>query len=167
MEERLKSHYESLSRAIWFTRTADSKAAPVLALQIALLGTLAARLDKLLPMVANGPWTFDRVALTIVILLYGTLLVSAVTMAARVYIPTNPRTGDSLIYFEDIAGSSCDNFRHRASSMCPTLIETQLIDQVHRVSIIASDKMKRIRCAYWLSAPSVAVWAVLLGWSSV
>ena len=42
MEERLKSHYESLARAIRFVRAADTKAAPVLGLQIALVGTLAA-----------------------------------------------------------------------------------------------------------------------------
>ena len=47
MEERLRSHYESLSRVIRFTRTADAKAAPVLALQIALLGTLATRSEEL------------------------------------------------------------------------------------------------------------------------
>ena len=45
LEERLRSHYESLSRAIRFTRTADAKAAPVLALQVALLGALATRFE--------------------------------------------------------------------------------------------------------------------------
>ena len=46
-KERLRSHYESLSRVIRFTRWADTKAAPVLALQVALVGTLAARSDRL------------------------------------------------------------------------------------------------------------------------
>ena len=55
LEERLRSHYESLSRVIRFTRTADAKAAPVLALQVALLGALATRSEELSQMMASGP----------------------------------------------------------------------------------------------------------------
>ena len=47
MEERLRSDYESLSRVIGFTRAADAKAGPVLALQVALAGTIAARMEGL------------------------------------------------------------------------------------------------------------------------
>ena len=53
MEERLRSHYESLSRVIRFTRTADAKAAPVLALQVALLGALATRFEELYAVIAE------------------------------------------------------------------------------------------------------------------
>ena len=62
MEERLRSHYESLSRVIRFTRTADAKAAPVLALQVALLGVLATRLAELYFVIAGGPWDVERAA---------------------------------------------------------------------------------------------------------
>ena len=61
MDERLQSHYESLQRVIRFTRQADVKAAPAIALQIALVGALATRLDKLLPAVIQGPWCLERV----------------------------------------------------------------------------------------------------------
>ena len=47
MEDRLRSHYESLSRVIGFTRAADAKAAPVLALQVVLLGGLTTRFEDL------------------------------------------------------------------------------------------------------------------------
>ena len=55
-EDRLRSHYESLSRAIGFTRAADAKAGPILALQVALAGTLAARMDKLWLILTGEPF---------------------------------------------------------------------------------------------------------------
>lgn len=69
MEERLRSHYESLTRAIRFTRTADSKAAPALALQVALAGTLAARFEKLAPIIVKEPWGVESVVLAGLLLL--------------------------------------------------------------------------------------------------
>ena len=57
MEERLRSHYESLSRVIRFTRTADTKAAPVLALQVALLGGLTTRFEDLYAIIGPDPGT--------------------------------------------------------------------------------------------------------------
>ena len=63
MEERLRSHYESLSRAIAFTRMADAKAGPVLLVQIALAGTLAARFEQILPVIMGSAWDVHRVAL--------------------------------------------------------------------------------------------------------
>ena len=67
MEERLTSHYESLSRVIRFTRTADRKAAPVLALQVALLGALATRFDRLQSIIFGSSCDAERVALVMVL----------------------------------------------------------------------------------------------------
>ena len=102
-EERLKSHYESLSRAIRFVRSADAKAAPVLGLQIALVGTLAARFEKLWTIVGRCPWETESAILAALLVLYGSFVIVVIVLAARVYMPTNPRTGRSLLYFEDIS----------------------------------------------------------------
>ena len=167
MEERLKSHYESLSRVIRFTRSADTKAGPVLAIQLALLGTLAARSEKIQPILLADQWDIERMAIVVLIILYLVFLISVVVLAAMVYIPINPRTGKSLIFFEDIATMEYESFRGQVKEMSPDEVEDQLLDQIYRVSKIASVKMRRVRSAFLLSVPSIILWIVLLTWGSI
>jgi len=167
MEERLNSHYESLSRCIAFTRAADAKAAPVLALQIAILGALAARFEKLIPAFFVESWCFERAFLWVILGAYLVFMGAAVTMAARVYMPTHPRTGQSLIYFEDIAAMQSKAFMKRAKDVSPDTIEEQLLSQIHIVSGIASAKMSKVSLAFWLSVPSLVLGLILLAWGSV
>lgn len=166
MEERLRSHYESLARAIGFTRAADGKAAPALALQVALVGTVAARFERLAPIIGKGLWDAEAVALAVLLVTYAILVVVVVAFAASVYMPRNPKTGGSLIYFEDVAAVPLESFREQASSMDEGTIERGLLDQVHAVSCIARAKMRRVRWAYYLSIPTVALWVILLVWGS-
>ena len=167
MEERLRSHYESLSRVIRFTRTADAKAAPLLALQVALVGTLVARFEKLFGIAWHGPWDVERGMVIALAALFFSCLASVVWLAARVYMPTNPNSGESLIFFEDVTYMGFGAFENRARNMGPNCIERQLVDQVHRVSKIASVKMCRVRRAFWWSLPATLLWLVLLGWGSI
>ena len=166
MEERLRSHYESLARAIGFTRTADNKAAPALALQVALVGTIAARFERLALIIGKEPWGAESMALVLVLVLYAMLVVGVVAFAASVYLPRTPRTRGSLIYFEDVAAMPLESFREQAISTDAKTIEGQLLDQIHAVSCIASAKMRQVRRAYYLSLPSIVLWAILLGWGS-
>ena len=167
MEERLKSHYESLQRAIRFTRTADTKAAPVIALQIALLGVLATRLERLLPIMTQGQWDAERVVLIVVAAFYGIATIGSIAIAAWVYVPVNRKASGSLIYFEDIAAMGCRKFKERAMGMTPEEIEEQLLYQIYLVSRIASDKMRRVHCAFMASVPSGILGIALLGWGSM
>ena len=167
MEERLRSHYETLTRVIRLVRSADAKAAPVLGLQIALVGTLAARSDRLLTTIVDGSLNLEGVILVLLVVIYGVLLLAAVTLAALVYVPISPRTGQSLIYFEDIASMDYEVFQSRARCVSEEVIESQLLDQIHRNSTIASVKMRRIRCAFLLSAPAGLLWLVLLVWGTL
>lgn len=167
MEERLKSHYESLQRAIRFTRTADTKAAPVIALQIALLGVLATRFERLLPIITQGQWDAERVVLIVVAAFYGIATSWSIAIAALVYVPVNRKAGGSLIYFEDIAAMGYRQFKERAMGMTPEEIEGQLLDQIYRVSRIASDKMRRVRRAFALAGLSGILGIALLGWGSM
>ena len=166
MEERLRSHYESLSRVIKFTRTADAKAAPVLALQVALLGALSTRSEELYAIIANGPWDVERMAVMGLAIVYGLLLTTVIGLAALVYLPMNRKTGRSLIFFEDVAAMGWEEYQSVARDMSHDLMERQLIDQIYRVSSVASIKMRRVRWAVILSLPAIAVWFVLLVWSN-
>lgn len=58
-------------------------------------------------------------------------------------------------------------FQSKARNMSRNLIEHQLLDQVHRVPKVASTKMRRVRWAIVLNVPAIALWFVLLAWSSV
>ena len=167
MEERLNSHYESLSRCIAFTRAADAKAAPVLALQIAILGALAARFEKLIPVLLIESWCSEKAILWVTLGAYLIFMGAAVAVAARVYMPTHPPTGESLIYFEDIAAMQREAFVKRAKEMSLDTIEEQLLSQIHTVSQIVSAKMRKVRCAFLLSGLSLLLGLTLLAWGSI
>ena len=166
LEHRLRSHYESLTRIIRFVQSADTKAAPVLGVHIALAGTLIVRLG---PSYADiyGSGSFVSATVIILIGLYGLFSAAAVALSAWVYVPINPRTGICLIYFEDIAGMDYEDFVGRVTEVNEAIIESQLVDQIHKVSRIASQKMRRVRCAFLFSGPAILLWIALLAWGAV
>ena len=167
MEQRLRSHYESLARAIGFTRAADAKTAPLLAAQVAMAGALATRMNGLWTVLSGTSWGPEQYAVAVFLSMYGALVAISTGLAADVYIPRNPRTGASLIYFEDIASMDFESFSERVSRLEAEEIEGQLIQQVHAVSLVASTKMRLARWAYLVSVPATALWAVLMVWSSI
>ena len=138
-----------------------------MALQVALTGALATRIDKLIPIVCSGHSDAERIALIIVFATYVLSVVGAIGMAATVYMPRNPKTGESFIFFEDIAAMDYPSFQAAAKEMTDDLIERQLLDQIYRVSKIASIKMRRVRWALWLSLPTAVFGFTLLAWSSL
>ena len=167
LEERLKTHHESLSRAILFTRVADRKAAPILVIQIALVGALAARSESLLTFIASDTYNPLAVTLMVTLVAYLVLFFAAVLIAARVYMPMTPSTGSSLIYFEDIRSISVESFIEQATQLDSGEIERQLLQQIHAVSQIASIKMQRVRQAFCLSGFTAVFWVVLIVWGSL
>ena len=167
MERRLQSHYESLSRLIRFTRMADTKAGAALALQFLLLGTLATQFESLFDVVVGSTWHTERFVLTLAIALYCLSLFGAICLGVRVYVPTTPKTGKSLIYFEDIAALDYDTFSKEATQTNEYEIERQLLAQIHQVSRIASLKMRLVRWVFWLSIPSTVLGVGLLAWANI
>lgn len=166
METRLQSHYESLARVIRFTRMADTKAGAVLALQFVLAGVLATRLlDQLAPAIEKDPYGAVAIAVTLAGAVYVLSALAAVVLAVWVYVPATPQTGQSLIYFEDVAKLDCRQFAAAAMGMDAAEIERQLLDQIYRVSCIASRKMQRVRYAFWCSGLSILTGIILLALS--
>lgn len=163
METRLHSHYESLARVIRFTRMADTKAGAVLALQFVLAGALATRLlDQVAPAIAKDPVGAVGIAVTLVGLAYILSALAAVVSAVLVYAPATPKTGQSLIYFEDVAGMDVQQFTAAAMAMDAAEIERQLLEQIYRVSRIASSKMRLVRYAFWCSGLSILTGITML-----
>ena len=86
-------------------------------------------------------------------------------LAAWVYMPMNAKTGDSLIFFEDIAAMEWEDFQSAARNASHDLIERQLLHQIYVVSGVASVKMRRVRWAIRMSLPAILAWFALLAWS--
>ena len=167
MEERLYSHYQSLARAIDFTKAADAKAAPVVVLHVALIGALAFRAAPLFDKLSQWPWELCEVALVALMALYILTALGAIGVAGWVFLPRTPRARESLIYFEDIAAMGWELFESRSKKMDNCTIEQQLLQQIFVVSKIASQKMRRVKCALILSVFAIASWGGLLIWGIV
>lgn len=166
METRLQSHYESLARVIRFTRMADTKAGAVLALQFVLAGALATRLlDQLAPVIAKDPYGAAALAVTLAGAVYILSALAAVVLAVWVYAPATPKTGQSFIYFEDVAKLDCQKFIAAAIKADAAEMERQLLEQIYRVSCIASRKMRLVRWAFWCSGLSILTGIILLALS--
>lgn len=167
MEQRLKSHYESLARAIEFTKMADAKAGPLLAAHVLMAGALATRSGALWAIATGDAGDIQQAAVIVLAALYLILLAAAWIKAACVFIPSTPKTGRSLIYFEDIGAMSLEQFAEASRQLNAEAIENQLLQQIHAVSGIASVKMRRVRWAFWLSIAAVVLWIVLMAWGSI
>lgn len=168
MEQRLKSHYESLARVVWFTRMADFKAAPIIALQAALIGALATRADELWAIVKEYEWGWERGSVIGLLVIYGASFLAAVLLAGLVYMPRNPKTGKGiLIYFEDISNMKFEQFAAQARQMRPETIERQLLQQIHAVSKVASTKMRWVGLAIWASGLSLLLWVALMALGNI
>lgn len=167
MEQRLRSHYASISRAIDFTKMADAKAASAVVLQIALIGALAFRAAPLVDTLKQFPYGVEQVPVLIITIAYGVCSLCSIGFAGWVFFPKTPRTGSSLIYFEDIASMPYEAFVERSRQINSTTIEQQLLQQIHQVSKIARKKMNKVKCALIFSGATVVLWAILMVWSSV
>ena len=73
---------------------------------MALAGTLAVRSDRLASIVTSEPLDAEATVFLVLIGAYGLFLILDIVATALVYVPRNPRTGKSLIYFEDISAMS-------------------------------------------------------------
>ena len=167
IDERLTSHYQLLSRTIDFTKAADAKAAPIVALHIALVGALTFRSVQLFSVLGQCPWDFERISLTAVSFLYVCVSICAIFVAGRVFFPKTPRNGSSLIYFEDIASMDFDEYQDRSENLNPHTIENELLQQTFQVSMIVSGKMRLVKLALGLSAVAVLFWISLMLYSSI
>ena len=137
----------------------------MLALQVALLGALAIRLAELYSIIAGGPWDVERTAAIALTIIYIALLALVISLAAWVYMPMNAKTGESLVFFEDIAAMEWADFQSAARNMSHDLIERQLLHQIYVVAGVASLKMRRVRWAIMMSLPAILAWLALLAWS--
>lgn len=159
VSDRAATHVATLDRVIAMTRSADSKAAPILALQVTLAAASVAQTGQLKslldPREAGAALFVVGIALAAVYL--GASVVS-LALAIQVFVPKTPLAGRSVAYFEDITRMSRAEFIALADSMSEAEIIDDLLAQVHAVSGIASQKFARVRLALYATAVALGAW---------
>ena len=165
--ERNKSHLETLRRVIEFTKVADTKSAPLLALQTTLAGITVTQAPKIGSLLEEGNACATRVAALLLLAAYAVPAVASWGWAAWVYMPRARKTGTSLIYFEDIRHMDKAEFVSCSKTLTDEVLEENLIDQVYRVSTLASDKFRWVRRSIQCGAVALVAWIVLVAWAQL
>ena len=140
-----------LSLQLEWVRAADSKVAPLFAINIAMLGFLAA-LIKLLPI-----WTIPSAIISsiTVILLVTSMVFLALTMFPRLIGPK-----DSNIFFGGISKHSEERYLSDMSSMSDGEYQKDILRQVYRNAEIANSKYANLRLAFIFAFVSTVPWLV-------
>jgi len=144
-----------LSRNLEWVRAADSKAAPFLAIDTAMLGVLVTFSAKM------SSWNTPAIvacALTTFLLLISIGYLIAVSFP-RLSGPQN-----SLIFFGEISKLSLDDYQKNLKKLTQTELDKDFAQQCHRNAEIANTKFKYARNAMLSLYLSVIPWLVSLAY---
>ena len=148
--KQLHEHLERiLDRQLSWIQSADSKAAIVLPITIAMLGTIAALAPKEL-------CAWDSLSITISAITSLLLLFSIIYLGLTTFPKTTGPDG-SVIFFGGIASRSLEDYKEQTLTITSSMYTSDLINQVHRNAQIASEKhttmKKSIICLYVVIIP--------------
>lgn len=161
VDARLRLHVATLDRTITFTRHADTKAAPLLALQATLAAATVAQTRDISNLL-GGSLTLHSGLSWLCLVGYAALAAVSLLLAIRVFIPATPRTGGSIVYFEDIRGMPRDRFIEAGMEEPGEELVTDILTQIHVVSTIASRKFAWLRISFIAMLGSLAFWLLLI-----
>jgi len=138
-----------LSRNLEWVRAADSKMAPILAIDTAMLGVLVTFSAKV------PSWSMPIfVACAIAT---GLLLISIGYLIA-VSFPRLSGPQNSLIFFGEISNLSLDNYQERLNNLTQSELDTDFAQQCHRNAEIANTKFR------WARRAMIALYLSLIPW---
>lgn len=136
-----------------WVRTADSKVPPLFAIDIAMLGLLAA-LVKLLP-----AWTIPgAVACSVAAI---SLLLSLFFLALAMF-PRLNGPKESNVFFGGIAKQSEKNFKENFLNASDSGIKDDLLGQAYRNAEIASMKYSNVKIAFVFTFCSILPWVAAI-----
>lgn len=138
-----------LSLQLEWVKTADSKVAPLFAINIAMLGLLAA-LVKLLP-----AWT---IAAAIFCSIAAILLALSMLFLALAMFPRLDGPKESNIFFDGIAKQAEDKYKLKMSLIDETEYQNDILSQTYRNAEIASSKYANIKFAFTFTFTSTLPW---------
>lgn len=140
-----------LERTLGWIATADTKTGMVIAIDLAMVGGLAAAFTASLP-AARTYWCIR------IVLLATACLAIAIFCAAMAAISRLSGPPKSLIYFGKIADRTVANFVDEFSNVAEKELLTDLTTQIHRNAQIARDKHSWVRKGLFMSFFAVVPW---------
>jgi hypothetical protein len=149
MNEKIERSNDILSKQLAWISAADSKVAPIFAINAAMLGVLAA----LIPPIAN--WTIFRTIITIlsVIPLIASMIFLTITTFPRLSGPKG-----SYIYFGGIVTKSEDSYVNDMTNINEDVFLKDILTQTYRNAEIAKSKFNHIKKAMALTFISLPIW---------
>lgn len=144
-----------LERTLGWIATADTKTGMVIAIDLAMVGGLAAAFNASLP-AARTYWCIK------IVLLATACLAIAIFCAAMAALPRLSGPPDSLIFFGKIADRPVTAFVDKFSKVSESELLTDLATQIHRNAHIAKDKHHWVRRGLFMSFLAVLPWICAL-----
>ena len=144
-----------LTRNIAWFSAADSKIAPILAIDTAMLGVLFALLAK-------NPISFS--SSLIVPFISAVLLVLSILNLVVCTFPQLSGPKNSIIYFGGITEYTTEDYKSKINNISDLELMEEITEQCHRNAEIANSKFQRIRWAmiflyisflFWLPAMAI------------
>lgn len=132
-----------------WVRAADSKVPPLFAINIAMLGLMAA-LIKSLPI-----WT---ISVAIPSSIAAMLLFFSLFFLALAVFPRLDGPKESNIFFKGIVKQSETTFKTNLASATDSIIQDDLLNQAYRNAEIADKKYSNIRLAFIFTFCSIPFW---------
>ena len=148
--KNLHEHLEKiLDRQLSWIQSADSKAAIVLPMSIAMIGSIAALAPKEL-------CAWDSFSITLSAITSFFLLLSVVFLGLSTFPKTTGPEG-SMIFFGGIASRSLEDYKEQSLKITSSTYTIDLINQIHRNAQIAGEKHMTIKrsiiCLYIVIIP--------------
>lgn len=140
---------KTLALQLHWVQTADSKVPPLFAIDIAMLGLLAA-LIKQLPC-----WTIPAATACAIAII---LLVLSLVFLALAMFPRLNGPKESNIFFGGIAKQTENNFKENFFSASDSEVQVDLLAQAYRNAEIAKKKYSNVKTAFIFTFCSVLPW---------
>ena len=159
--DRASDYLRSLDRMIRLTGLADSKAAPLLAVQATLLAVTATQLDKVADLLRDG--TAAEVGAVFVLgAVYLICTMISASMTLRVFLPKDAPGQNSMLFFADIADMTLHDFVTRSMTMSDEELERDALEQTHAVARLVALKLQLVRRALIVLVVALAAWLGLM-----
>ena len=149
MKDKIEISNGILSKQLSWISAADSKVAPIFAINAAMLGVLA----TLIPPIAN--WTIFRAIITILSVIP---LIASMIFLTLVTFPRLSGPKGSYIYFGGITTKSEDSYVNDMINMEDDVFLKDILTQTYRNAEIAQSKFNHIKKAMALTFISLPTW---------
>jgi Family of unknown function (DUF5706) len=161
VSDRASDYLRTLDRMIRLTSLADSKAAPLLAVQATLAAVAATQFHKIVDLVRDGN-AAEIVAALLLGIVYVSCTVISTASTLSVFLPKDAPGQNSLLFFADIAHMPLKEFVERSMALSDEDLERDALEQTHIVARLAAVKFQQVRRALLIMIGALIAWLGLM-----